>query len=74
MGIETLQNPSLSQMLRRFEEPQWGLKLEIPKENIRFADTILGFLLGTIISAIIQFFYGSSLGSKKATEALINKG
>ena len=47
---------------------------EIPKENIRFADTILGFLLGTIISAIIQFFYGSSLGSKKATEALINKG
>lgn len=48
--------------------------IEIPKENIRFADTILGFLLGTIISAIIQFFYGSSLGSKKATEALINKG
>ena len=48
--------------------------IEIPKENIRFADTILGFLLGTIISAIIQFFYGSSLGSKKATEALMNKG
>ena len=45
---------------------------EIPKENIRFADTILGFLLGTVISAIIQFFYGSSLGSKRATEALIN--
>lgn len=37
----------------------------IPEANIRFVDTIIGFLLGTIISAIIQFFYGSSLGSKE---------
>lgn len=46
--------------------------IEIPKDNVRFADTILGFLLGTVIAAIIQFFYGSSLGSKKATEAIIS--
>ncbi len=38
--------------------------LEIPEKNLRFADTTLGFMLGTIISQIIAFFYGSSLGSK----------
>ena len=35
--------------------------LEIPDNNIRFADVVLGFLLGTIIATIIQFFYGSML-------------
>lgn len=29
----------------------------------RIADTVLGFLLGVTLSAIIQFFYGSSKGS-----------
>ncbi len=38
--------------------------LEIPEKNLRFADTTLGFMLGTIITQIIAFFYGSSLGSK----------
>ena len=33
---------------------------EIPEQNIRFADTTLGFLLGTLISGIFQFFFGSS--------------
>jgi hypothetical protein len=42
----------------------------IPEANIRFADTILGFLLGTVISAIIQFFFGSSWGSQEKTRAL----
>lgn len=32
----------------------------IPENNIRFADTILGFLLGTVVAQIIAFFYGSS--------------
>ncbi len=32
----------------------------IPKENIRFADTILGFVLGTLIATLINFFFGSS--------------
>jgi hypothetical protein len=35
----------------------------IPSDNIRFADNILGFLLGTIIATIINFFLGSSKGS-----------
>lgn len=37
---------------------------EIPKENMRFVDTILGFLLGTIVASMINFFYGSSQGSR----------
>lgn len=36
----------------------------IPPESVRFADTILGFLLGTGMAAIMQFFFGSSHGSK----------
>ena len=35
--------------------------VEIPKENIRFADTIVGFLLGTIIATMFGFFYGNSI-------------
>ena len=37
----------------------------IPEENQRFADTILGFLLGTVVATILQFFFGSSMGSKE---------
>ena len=49
---------------------------EIPESSIRFADTILGFLLGTIIAQIIAFFFGSSRSSqtKDATiQAVIDK-
>lgn len=35
----------------------------IPDDNVRFADTILGFLLGTVVSTIMNFFYGTSKGS-----------
>lgn len=38
--------------------------ITIPAGNERFADTILGFLLGTIVATIINFFYGSSKGSQ----------
>ena len=41
---------------------------QIPEANVRFADTILGFLLGTIIASIFQFFYGSSFGSRQKDE------
>lgn len=37
----------------------------IPEDNQRFADTILGFLLGTVVATILQFFFGSSVGSKE---------
>jgi uncharacterized membrane protein YjjP (DUF1212 family) len=42
----------------------------IPEANVRFADTILGFILGTIIATIVQFFFGSSQGSKDKEQAL----
>lgn len=46
---------------------------EIPKENLRFADTILGFLLGTVLAGMFGFFYGSSKGSQDKTD-MIAKG
>jgi CDP-diglyceride synthetase len=36
----------------------------VPEQNVRFADTVLGFLLGTLISQIVGFFYGSSRSSQ----------
>ena len=41
--------------------------------NDRVADTILGFLMGTIIASMMQFFFGSSQGSKDKTKALNGK-
>lgn len=38
--------------------------IPIPSEATRIVDTVLGFLLGTLISSVIQFFFGSSKGSK----------
>ena len=48
------------------------LFINIPKDNIRFADTTLGFLLGTIVASIIGFYYGSSLGSKEKDKRWMN--
>lgn len=44
--------------------------LEVPLSSVRYADTILGFLLGTIIASIINYFLGSSFGSDKKTELM----
>lgn len=38
--------------------------LPIPEANIRFADTILGYVLGTIITGMFAFLLGSSQGSR----------
>lgn len=35
----------------------------IPVESVRFADTILGFLLGTAIASVFNFMVGSTRGS-----------
>lgn len=40
----------------------------IPESNVRFADTILGFVLGTMVASMFQFLLGSSLGSRKKDE------
>lgn len=41
---------------------------QIPESNIRFADTILGFVLGTMVASMFQFLLGSSIGSRKKDE------
>lgn len=41
----------------------------IPDTNVRFADTILGFILGTVIATMLNFWFGSSIGSKEKAEA-----
>jgi hypothetical protein len=36
----------------------------IPENNTRFADTILGYVLGTVITGMFAFLLGSSQGSR----------
>jgi hypothetical protein len=40
------------------------------EEQWRVIDTVLGFLLGTSLSAVIQYFFGSSAGSKSKEDKL----
>lgn len=42
----------------------------IPPESVRFADTILGFLLGTAIASVFNFMVGSTRGSEKKNETI----
>lgn len=42
----------------------------IPPANVRFADTILGFLLGSVLGVIFQFFYGSSKNNQNKDETI----
>ena len=47
--------------------------LTIPESNVRFADTTLGFLLGTIVATIINYFFGSSRSSSEKNQLLLDK-
>lgn len=47
--------------------------MTIPTANVRFADTVLGFLLGTIVATIINYFYGSSKSSSDKNEFIKGK-
>lgn len=42
----------------------------IPEQAVRFADTILGFLLGTAIASVFSFMVGSNKGSRSKDEAI----
>ena len=44
--------------------------IAIPQESVRFADTVLGFLLGSVIAQIVAFFYGSSRSSQSKDETI----
>lgn len=45
----------------------------IPEANQRFADTILGFLLGTAMAGILTYFFGSSHDTAKTTDAMLKR-
>lgn len=44
--------------------------LPLPADNVRFADTTLGFILGSLMAPVIAYFFGSSRGSKDKDETL----
>ncbi|MBS3796710.1 hypothetical protein [Pseudoalteromonas sp. BDTF-M6] len=41
---------------------------EIPEASTRFADTILGFILGTVVASILNFFFGNSRDNSRRNE------
>lgn len=43
----------------------------IPEPNVRFADTVLGFLLGTVVATMMNYFFGSSKGSKDKDDLML---
>lgn len=49
--------------------------LALPESSVRFADTAQGFILGTLVATILNFFFGSSYSSrqKDATVAALSK-
>lgn len=42
----------------------------IPQANQRFADTILGFMLGTVVATVLNYFFGSAHGSTDKQETI----
>lgn len=42
----------------------------IPEQNLRMVDTILGFLLGTAIAGIFNFFLGTTYRSQKKDDTI----
>jgi len=45
----------------------------IPEKNLRFVDVVLGFIMGTVVSTLLNFFFGSSQSSKDKTKELAKK-
>jgi hypothetical protein len=43
----------------------------VAESGVRMADTILGVLIGTVLTGFFNFFFGSSKGSKDKTDALV---
>lgn len=44
--------------------------LTIPIDNHRAVDTVLGFVLGTIVATVMGFYFGSSQGSSDKTDII----
>lgn len=43
---------------------------DIPPDNHRAVDTVLGFVLGTIVATVMGFYFGSSQGSSDKTDIM----
>jgi hypothetical protein len=43
----------------------------VAESGVRMADTILGVLIGTVLTGFFNFFFGSSKGSKDKTDAMM---
>jgi hypothetical protein len=46
---------------------------EVPEHNQRTVDTVIGFLLGTLLASIVSYFFGSSQGSADKDRAIHEK-
>lgn len=46
--------------------------IPIQASNIRVVDTILGFIMGTVVASIIGYFFGSSKSSQNKDEYMAN--
>jgi hypothetical protein len=44
--------------------------VEIPENNIRLVDTAFGFMLGTVLASMFNYYFGSSSGSSKKDSIL----
>lgn len=44
--------------------------MAVPTSNVRFADTALGFIMGTILASPIGFFYGTSKSAQAAQQTI----
>jgi hypothetical protein len=44
--------------------------MPIPESNLRFVDTVLGFVLGTLVSTVVYFFFGSSRQNKAKDDSI----
>ena len=42
--------------------------ITIPKDNHRVVDTVLGFLIGTLVATIVNYYFGDSQTSSKTNE------
>lgn len=38
--------------------------MDVPLANVRVVDQVLGFIMGTVVASVLNFWTGSSLGSK----------
>ena len=46
--------------------------MTIPEAKVRFADTILGFVLGTVIATVMNYFLGTSKSSADKTAQMVD--